>query len=102
MAKKDEKTLESQVKRIILRQGVQYLSDAMDTLHSISTSADAPQNARVQASRAIVNALSQASEGMSEDQAGEELLAALQAAEHLSDVHTDVPKGIRESMDDSA
>ncbi len=93
-----EKSLSSEVQKIILRQGLTYLPRAMDTLGTLAVEAES-HAVRVQASRAIINAMTVASSEMTENQAGSELLSQVREADHQASIETKIPKGIEESFD---
>lgn len=98
MTVKAEKTLSAQVQKIILQQGLKYLPKAMETLGTLAVSAES-HAVRVQASRAIINAMTVASGEMTENQAGSELLQRVRDADHAASIETQIPEGIKESFD---
>ncbi len=98
MSVKTDKSLSSKVQKIILQQGLTYLPKAMDTLGHLAENAES-HAVRVQASRAIINAMTTASGEMTENQAGEELLKQVRDADHASTIKTNVPDGIKDSFD---
>ena len=95
---KADKTLSAQVQKIILQQGLTYLPKAMETLGTLAVTAES-HAVRVQASRAIINAMTVASGEMTENQAGKELLDRVRDADHAASIETAIPKGIEESFD---
>ena len=97
---KADKTLSAQVQKIVMNQGLKYLGRAMDTLGElIAEDSEATGAVKVQASRAIVGALTTASGEMTESTAGKELMGRIREAEHISSIETEVPDGIKDSFD---
>lgn len=92
---KSKQSLAERVSNIVLSQGMRYLPAAIDTLGELAENAD-KEHTRVVAAKTLISVMETASEGMTEDRAGGELLKALQEAEHLSNVTTDVPKAFRD------
>lgn len=89
------KSLAERVNRIILNQAVDYLPDALSTLHKIVQTGDS-ESVKVQAARTLINAVSTASEGMTEEQAGRELMELVKGAEYRAEAKTEVPDAFRE------
>ena len=80
--------------------GHQSVADAMETLGTLSKTAES-HAVRVQASRAIINALTTASGEMTENEAGKKLLEAVRDADHASKIKTPIPDEIKDAWDDA-
>ena len=98
MSKRRDKTLEAEVRRIILNQALQYLPDAIESLGTLAKGAES-EHARVSAARVLIGSMQIAAEGMTEEEAGQTLLNAIAAASHNVD-GGDVPPGIRHAWED--